>query len=94
MRQNLIYVAFGLPKQELLIEALRPHLPETWMMGCGISLSFIAGDLRRAPLWMQRAGLEWAHRLAQEPQRLAGRYLTHNLPFALRLLLRAYRSRS
>ncbi len=93
MRQNLFYVAFGLPKQELLIEALRPQLPEPWMMGCGISLSFIAGDVRRAPLWMQRFGLEWVHRLVQEPRRLAGRYLLLNLPFAVRLLLRAYRSR-
>lgn len=92
-RPDLIYVAFGSPKQELVIEALRPYFPGAWMMGCGISLSFIAGDVRRAPLWMQRLGLEWVHRLVQEPRRLAGRYLLLNLPFAVRLLLRAYRSR-
>ncbi len=92
-RPDLIYVAFGSPKQELVIEALRPYFPGAWMMGCGISLSFIAGDVRRAPLWMQRLGLEWVHRLVQEPRRLAGRYLLLNLPFAVRLLLRAYQSR-
>ncbi len=91
---DLICVAFGSPKQELVISALRSKLPGAWMMGCGISLSFVAGDVRRAPRWMRRAGLEWVHRLAQEPQRLAGRYLLKNLPFAVRLLLSARSSRS
>ena len=64
------------------------------MMGCGISLSFIAGNVRRTPLRMQRSGLEWVQRLLQEPRRLAGCYLMLNLPFTVRLLLRAYRARS
>ena len=82
-------MALGSPKQELLIEALRDALPQAWMFGCGITLSFMAGDIRRAPHWMQRAGLEWVHRLAQEPRRLGGRYLLQNLPFTLGQLLRA-----
>src|SRR5262249_49653614 len=49
----------------------------------GISLSFIAGEVKRAPKWVQRAGLEWLHRLAQEPRRLARRYLVQDIPFAL-----------
>ena len=88
-RPDLIYSAMGSPKQEFVIQALRPRLPSTWMMGCGISLSFIAGDVVRAPVWMQRSGLEWLHRLCQEPGRLARRYLVDNLPFTLRLLLAA-----
>ncbi|HEU4346384.1 MAG TPA: WecB/TagA/CpsF family glycosyltransferase, partial [Actinoplanes sp.] len=47
---------------------------------------FVAGDVDRAPRWMQRTGLEWAHRLGAEPRRLAGRYLKRDAPYALRLL--------
>lgn len=94
VRPDLVYVAFGSPKQEYLIDRLRRDLPASWMMGCGISLSFIAGDIARAPRWMQRSGVEWLHRLFQEPRRLGGRYLLHNLPFTLRLLWQARRARS
>lgn len=92
-RPDLVYVAFGSPKQEYLIQALKPDLPATWMMGCGISLSFIAGDVARAPQWMQRAGLEWMHRLSQEPRRLFSRYLLKNLPYSFRLLWQAAQHR-
>jgi N-acetylglucosaminyldiphosphoundecaprenol N-acetyl-beta-D-mannosaminyltransferase len=52
-----------------------------------------AGMVRRAPLWMQRAGLEWSYRLMQEPGRLWRRYLLRDLPFLLRLFVtRASRS--
>jgi N-acetylglucosaminyldiphosphoundecaprenol N-acetyl-beta-D-mannosaminyltransferase len=85
----LAYVALGAPKQELLIEALRERFPRTWWIGVGISLSFIAGEVSRAPVWMQRIGLEWLHRLSQEPGRLSSRYLVRNLPFTLGLLGRS-----
>ena len=55
-------------------------------MGCGAAIGFVAGVRRRAPDWMQRAGLEWVHRLISEPRRLVRRYLLHDLPFAVRLL--------
>ena len=90
---DLVFVGLGFPKQEHLITALRPALPEAWFAGIGISLSFIAGDVRRAPEWVQTLGLEWVHRLAQEPRRLARRYLVHGLPFALRLFRHALRRR-
>ena len=48
---------------------------------CGISLSFVSGDVQRAPVWAQRLGLEWVHRLVQEPRRLARRYLVEGIPF-------------
>jgi N-acetylglucosaminyldiphosphoundecaprenol N-acetyl-beta-D-mannosaminyltransferase len=52
-------------------------------------LSFIAGDVARAPSVLGSLGLEWVHRLAQEPGRLAERYLRRNLPYAARLLFRS-----
>lgn len=91
-KPDIVYVAFGSPKQEQVIEAIRQDLPAAWMLGCGISLSFIAGHVPRAPIWMQRSGLEWAHRLGTEPGRLASRYLLRDLPYALRLLWASARS--
>jgi N-acetylglucosaminyldiphosphoundecaprenol N-acetyl-beta-D-mannosaminyltransferase len=83
---DMVYVALGSPKQEILISQFRSKLPKTWWMGIGISLSFITGDVKRAPEWMQRIGIEWIHRLSQEPGRLAKRYLLHGVPFAIELL--------
>ena len=82
---DVVFVALGFPKQERLIERLRPLLPRTWFMGIGAGLSFVAGELERAPTWMQEAGLEWLHRLGREPRRLFRRYILHDLPFAIRL---------
>lgn len=84
---DVVYVAVGSPKQERLIEYLLPHWPTAWYLGVGISLSFVTGEVRRAPMWMRRAGLEWVHRMAQEPGRLARRYLLEGIPFAARLLI-------
>lgn len=85
LQPDVLFVGLGSPKQEQVIAALRSHLPRTWMIGVGATIAFLAGEFRRAPRWMQRAGLEWLHRLALEPRRMARRYLVHGLPFALRL---------
>lgn len=83
---DIVYVGLGFPKQEKLIEILAPALPKAWFIGCGAAIGFAGGAMRRAPVWMRRAGLEWAHRLLSEPQRLFRRYLIHDLPYAVRLL--------
>lgn len=83
---DFVFVGLGFPKQERIISELRGWLPETWFLGCGAAIGFVAGDCKRAPFWMQRSGLEWAHRLAKEPGRLAGRYLAHDAPYAMKLL--------
>ncbi len=89
---DVVYVALGTPKTEHLISALRVRFPKVWWMGVGISLSFVTGEVSRAPLWMQRVGLEWFHRLLQEPKRMIPRYLG-NIPFAFRLLFLAWCNR-
>jgi N-acetylglucosaminyldiphosphoundecaprenol N-acetyl-beta-D-mannosaminyltransferase len=86
---DIVFVGLGFPKQERLIAAMAPVLPGTWFVGCGAAIPFAAGAVRRAPKWMQQAGLEWAWRLASEPRRLFRRYLIQDLPFALRLLISA-----
>jgi len=90
---DVVFVGLGFPKQEKLILRLRERFPAIWFVSCGISLSFLSGDVARAPRWLQRLGLEWLHRLAQEPRRLARRYLLEGLPFCARLLATALRER-
>lgn len=86
---HIVFIGLGSPKQEKLIQHLRPLAPQAWFLGVGVSFSFVAGDVKRAPGWMQRSGMEWLHRLTQEPGRLARRYLVDGIPFALGLFLRA-----
>ena len=83
---DIVYVALGSPKQELFIDRIKRELPNAWWVGVGISFSFVTGDVKRAPEWMQNTGLEWVHRLSQEPKRLAKRYLVQGIPFGLRLM--------
>ena len=91
---RIVFVALGFPKQDLLIRTLRSSLPHASFLGVGISLSYVTGDLSRAPVWICRLGLEWAYRLSQEPtRRLVRRYLVDGLPFALRLMVSAARHR-
>jgi len=88
-RPDVVFVALGSPRQEALIERLRPGLPSAWWMGVGISFSFVAGRVQRAPVWLRRIGCEWLHRLVQEPRRLARRYLLDGLPFGAALIARS-----
>jgi N-acetylglucosaminyldiphosphoundecaprenol N-acetyl-beta-D-mannosaminyltransferase len=85
-KPDLVLVALGAPKQELLIaesvDALRPAV----LLGIGAAVDFVAGTARRAPRWMSTAGLEWLYRMAQEPRRLWKRYLLRDPEFALILL--------
>jgi N-acetylglucosaminyldiphosphoundecaprenol N-acetyl-beta-D-mannosaminyltransferase len=84
---DFLFVALGAPRQDLWI---RDHLAELGVpvaMGVGCVLDIFAGNVRRAPLWMQQTGLEWAFRLVQEPHRLWRRYLLNDLPLLARLML-------
>jgi N-acetylglucosaminyldiphosphoundecaprenol N-acetyl-beta-D-mannosaminyltransferase len=72
---HILLVAMGHPKQERWLAMHRDRLKVPLCMGVGASLDFIAGVVSRAPAWMQRTGLEWLYRAAQEPRRLAQRYM-------------------
>ncbi len=67
---DILFVALGIPKQELFIRRHFDELGVPVMIGIGGSFDVISGQLRRAPHWMQRSGLEWLYRLLQEPKRL------------------------
>jgi N-acetylglucosaminyldiphosphoundecaprenol N-acetyl-beta-D-mannosaminyltransferase len=90
---GIVLVGLGFPKQDLLIRRLRESSPEASFVGVGVSFSFVAGELMRAPAWAGALGVEWLFRLFQEPRRLLRRYLVDGAPFALRLLGHATRHR-
>jgi N-acetylglucosaminyldiphosphoundecaprenol N-acetyl-beta-D-mannosaminyltransferase len=90
---DIVFVGLGFPKQENVITAFADLLPSTWWLGCGAALPFAAGDLQRAPRWMQVSGLEWLFRLVSEPRRLFRRYIREDAPFAALLLAGALLTR-
>lgn len=71
---DILCVALGNPKQERFIAAHRDRLKIPVMIGVGGSLDLLVGKRRRAPTWVQRMGMEWVVRTAQEPRRLGRRY--------------------
>ncbi len=77
---HLVLVALGCPKQERLIAEWNDVAPQALWIGIGGSLDFFAGRRKRAPQWAQRFGMEWCFRMAQDPRRLASRYLLRDLP--------------
>jgi N-acetylglucosaminyldiphosphoundecaprenol N-acetyl-beta-D-mannosaminyltransferase len=82
---QIVWVGLGAPKQERWMDQYRSQLTASLLVGVGGAFDMHAGRVRRAPHWIQRSGLEWAFRLAQEPGRLSGRY-SRNIPaFALGL---------
>jgi len=74
-RPEILLVAFGNPKQEQWISMHRDRLKVPVCIGVGGTFDSLSGTMRRAPRWMQRTGLEWLHRMVQEPRRLAMRYV-------------------
>jgi N-acetylglucosaminyldiphosphoundecaprenol N-acetyl-beta-D-mannosaminyltransferase len=89
-RPDIVFVALGSPKQEHLIAKLQPYVTNAWWLGVGVSFSFLTGHVKRAPIWMQRGGVEWLHRLCQEPRRLFKRYIVSGVPFAASLFVRSW----
>ncbi len=93
-RPDLVVLGMGMPKQERVAQQLKHSLHQDIAIVCGGAiLDFLSGDKPRAPLWMRRAGLEWAFRLSLEPKRLFGRYVIGNPLFLLRSALLALRLR-
>jgi beta-1,4-glucosyltransferase len=78
---NVVLVALGNPHQERWMRENASRLRANVIVGVGALFDFTAGAVRRAPAWVQRARLEWAYRLAQEPRRLARRYTVELVTF-------------
>lgn len=90
-KPDLALMAFGAPKQELLISRIADRVKPAVFLGIGASLDFLAGTVKRAPPLVSKVGLEWAYRLAQEPRRLWRRYLVNDPKFVF-ILARSVRA--
>ncbi|MEM7410751.1 MAG: WecB/TagA/CpsF family glycosyltransferase [Myxococcota bacterium] len=90
---QVLFVGLGCPKQERWMSVYRESL-SCALVGVGAAFDFLAGEKAQAPAWLQRAGLEWAFRLACEPRRLWRRYLWHNPRFAWRISQQLRRARA
>jgi N-acetylglucosaminyldiphosphoundecaprenol N-acetyl-beta-D-mannosaminyltransferase len=88
---DICFVALGAPKQDLWSWRYHKEAGAKLFLGVGASFDFVAGTIQRAPVWMQRTGLEWTWRIMQEPRRMAHRYLIRDAKFLL-LLFREWRS--
>jgi N-acetylglucosaminyldiphosphoundecaprenol N-acetyl-beta-D-mannosaminyltransferase len=81
-KANILFVAISSPVKENLLYQNRDILKNVnFIMGVGGSFDVVAGNVKRAPLWLQNIGLEWFYRVIQEPKRMFKRYLIGNLKF-------------
>ena len=78
-RPDIIWVGLGTPKQDRFMAKYLPLLDTKLMIGVGAAFLFHTGAIQDSPQWVKRAGLQWFHRLLQEPSRLWRRYLV-NVP--------------
>jgi N-acetylglucosaminyldiphosphoundecaprenol N-acetyl-beta-D-mannosaminyltransferase len=74
-RPDVVWIGLSTPKQEYWMRDHVGRIPGATLAGVGAAFDFYAGDVKRAPRWMHRSGLEWLHRLVSEPRRLWRRYL-------------------
>lgn len=87
---DCLFIAISSPHKERLMRTYKDTLNVPFLMGVGGSIDVMAGFVNRAPKWVQKIGMEWFYRMAQEPRRLFFRYFSTNGRFAL-LLLQAYK---
>jgi len=71
LKPTFFWCGLGAPKQERFIAMLQPKLEKTICIGVGLAFEYVAGTVKRAPLWMQKSGLEWSYRLRQQPQNIS-----------------------
>lgn len=82
-KADILFVAFSSPKKEYFINKYLNDMNVPFCMGVGGSFDVVAGMTKRAPLWMQKHGLEWFYRFIQEPRRMWNRYIIGNVKFVL-----------
>ena len=83
---DFVWVGLGAPKQENWMAAHKGKV-KGLMIGVGAGFDYHADNIKRAPMWMQKASLEWLYRLMQDPKRLFKRYMSTNFKFILHAVL-------
>jgi exopolysaccharide biosynthesis WecB/TagA/CpsF family protein len=90
---HILFVAFGCPKGEKWMAMHYRALGVPVMISVGATIDFLAGRVKRAPMWMRRGGVEWIFRMSQEPRRLFRRYASDLYPFARGITAQWWRER-
>jgi N-acetylglucosaminyldiphosphoundecaprenol N-acetyl-beta-D-mannosaminyltransferase len=85
-KPDFIWIGISSPKQEYWMMQAASHFTKGVFVGIGAAFDFHAGTVKRAPIWMQKNGLEWLYRLWSEPARLWKRYLVLVPKFVFRLV--------
>lgn len=78
---SILFVAMSSPKKEIFLNTYKQVIQTPFIMGVGGSFDVVSGLVKRAPMWMQKTGLEWFYRVIQEPGRMWKRYLFGNSKF-------------
>lgn len=84
---DILFLGLPSPKKELFIEKYKDQLTVKYTLGVGGFFDILSGKIQRAPVWMQKNGLEWIYRFLQEPKRMWSRYMIGNLKF-IKLVLK------
>lgn len=92
LKPDIIWVGISTPKQEIFMARYLPLLDAKLMFGVGAAFDFHTGQIRDCSDWIKRAGLQWLHRLLQDPRRLWKRYLRNNPAFVWRITLQLLKS--
>ena len=92
-RADVLWIGISCPRQELFMARHMTRLPVRLMFGVGAAFDFHTGRIRDCSPWIKQAGLQWLHRLLQEPRRLWRRYLRNNPAFVYRVGLQLLRDR-
>jgi len=87
LKPDMIWVGISTPKQERFMMRFLPRLESTLMFGVGAAFDFHIGRIKDAPQWVKRAGLQWFHRMIQDPRRLFWRYFRNNSAFLWHITL-------
>mgnify|MGYP001046305636 CR=1 FL=1 len=85
---DIMFVGFGSPKKEIFINKYKYQMNVPVIHGVGGSFDVVAGKTKRAPVWMQKYGLEWFFRILQEPKRMLKRYLITNFLFIIFVIMK------
>lgn len=93
IRPSFVWVGLGAPKQEQFMDLIIKHVHSSILIGVGLVFDYQAGTVKRAPLWMQRTGLEWLYRDLQQPRRLPFLFWQFIYLFRMAILMTGKRNR-
>jgi N-acetylglucosaminyldiphosphoundecaprenol N-acetyl-beta-D-mannosaminyltransferase len=87
LKPDIVWVGISTPRQEAFMHRYLPYFETRLMLGVGAAFDYHTGRIKDCPEWVKSAGLQWLHRLLQDPRRLWRRYLRNNPVFLWKIML-------